>query len=78
MSDRTVEQCERFAEQTGFTGAVAGHFPDLPFPPPPTFKPEELPPPVPRRSAPSLQFAPIPTRVADRVRFFSDRQEKNR
>jgi hypothetical protein len=35
--ERTVEQCERFAEDTGFACRVAGHFPDIPFPPPPVF-----------------------------------------
>ena len=37
--DRNTVECERFAEQNGFTGAVGGHFPGLAFPPPPTFVP---------------------------------------
>ena len=68
MSDRTVDQCELYAELTGFTGAVAGHFPDLPFPPPPTFKPD-LPP-------SALRLTPIPRRIADRVRALDEARER--
>jgi hypothetical protein len=67
MRDRTVAECERFAEQNGFTGAVAGHFPDLPFPPPPTFLPEPtltLPPRYARSTS-------IPRTIVDRVKLFN-------
>lgn len=63
MRDRNVIECEQFAEQTGFTGAVGGHFPDLPFPPPPTFAPA-LPPHV-------LRLTPAPRRIADRMELFT-------
>ena len=41
VRDRNVIECERLAEQNGFSGAVAGHFPHLPpsLGPPPVFKP---------------------------------------
>ena len=66
MRERNTIECERFAEQNGFTGAVAGYFPDIPFGPPPTFKPT-LPPSVLRQTAPRR----APRTVADRVDFFS-------
>jgi hypothetical protein len=40
--ERTVEECEQFAERTGFACRVAGHFPEAPLPPAPAFV---LPPP---------------------------------
>lgn len=60
---RNTIECERFAEQNGFTGAVGGHFPDLPFPSPPTFAPA-LPP-------SALRLTKIPRRVADRIDLFT-------
>jgi hypothetical protein len=41
--ERNVAECEQFAEEAGSTCAVGGHFPDLPFGPPPTFLPDPLP-----------------------------------
>lgn len=38
--ERNAEECEQFAEQTGNTCAVGGHFPHVPFGPAPTFLPE--------------------------------------
>lgn len=64
VRERNTIECERFAEQNGFTGAVGGHFPDLPYPPMPTFKPE-LPASVLRQTA-----LPRRARVADRMEFF--------
>lgn len=64
--DRNTVECERFAEQNGFTGAVAGHFPDLPFHPPPTFVPA-LPPSALRLS----KLGRPPRRVADRIDLFT-------
>lgn len=57
VKDRNVVECERFAEETGSTCAVGGHFPDLPFGPAPTF----LPPPPHVRSV---------RRVVDRMAIF--------
>ncbi len=70
MKDRNVAECERFAEQNGFTGAVAGYFPELPFHPPPTFKPT-LAPSVLRQS----KVGRPPRRVADRLELFLERSE---
>ena len=66
--ERNTIECERFAERNGFTGMVAGHFPDIPYPPPPTFKPE-LPPSVLRLTAPRIGRPP--RTVAERMEFFS-------
>lgn len=63
--DRNTVECERFAEQNGFTGAVGGHFPGLAFPPPPTFVPA-LPPSALRLS----KLGRPPRRVADRIELF--------
>ncbi len=63
--ERNTIECERFAEQTGFAGRVAGHFPDIPMPPVPTF----LPPPV--------YTIPHPRRVTQRMRFFDSDVEES-
>ena len=62
--ERNTIECERFAEQTGFTGKVAGHFPDIPMPAAPTFK------------GPPVYVAPYPRRVTARMRFFSNGVEE--
>lgn len=64
--ERNTIECERFADQNGFTGAVAGHFPGLPFPPTPTFVPA-LPPSALRLS----KLGRPPRSVAERMDFFN-------
>jgi hypothetical protein len=54
MKERTVAECERLAEENGFTGAIAGNFPDIPLPPVPRFLPPS--------------YAPAPRRVYERMR----------
>lgn len=61
VRDRNVAECERFAEENGFKGAVAGHFPDVPFHAPPTFKPEPSP--------SEMRLNAIPRRIVDRLRL---------
>lgn len=65
--DRNTIECERFAEETGFACAVAGHFPHLPpaLGPPPVFKPA--------MPASQLRLSPIPRRVSDRLREINER-----
>jgi hypothetical protein len=62
--ERNTVECERFADQTGFACAVAGHFPHLPpaLGPPPVFKPS-LPPSALRLS----KFGRPPRGVAGRT-----------
>ena len=39
---RNVEECEAFAERTGFACRVAGYFPHIPLPPMPVFRPSDV------------------------------------